>query len=69
MVSDLDAHLGRRGLGMIAPADGCTRLADELRWGRKGEVEVILAGDVGALVRPPAPGRSAIASRSREPAR
>ena len=34
MVSDLEAHLGRRGLGMIPPEVGCTRVADELRYGR-----------------------------------
>jgi hypothetical protein len=52
MVSDLEGHLGRRGLGMIDPAEGSTRLADELRFGRKGEVEVVVAGDLGNLVNP-----------------
>ena len=52
MVSDLEGHLGRRGLGMIDPAEGSARLADELRFGRKGEVEVVVAGDLGNLVTP-----------------
>lgn len=49
MVSDLEAHLGRRGLGMIAPAHGASRLADELARGRKGDVEVVIAGEIGPL--------------------
>jgi len=49
MVSDLEGHLGRRGLGMIPPEVGCTRLADELRSGRMGDVEVLVAGDLGPL--------------------
>ena len=49
MVSDLEGHLGRRGLGMIPPEVGRSRLADELRFGRKGDVEVIVAGDLGPL--------------------
>src|SRR6266478_6519810 len=28
MVSDLEGHLGRRGLGMISPADGAPRLGE-----------------------------------------
>lgn len=52
MVSELESHLGRRGLGMIDPAEGAGRLADELRFGRKGEVEVVIAGDLGNLVTP-----------------
>jgi NAD(P)-dependent dehydrogenase (short-subunit alcohol dehydrogenase family) len=49
MVSDLEAHLGRRGLGMISPQAGRSLLTDELRHGRKGDVEVILAGDIAPL--------------------
>jgi acyl transferase domain-containing protein/NAD(P)-dependent dehydrogenase (short-subunit alcohol dehydrogenase family) len=49
MVSDLEGHLGRRGLGMIRPADGASRLGDELRHGRKGVVEVIVASALGSL--------------------
>jgi NAD(P)-dependent dehydrogenase (short-subunit alcohol dehydrogenase family) len=49
MVSELEAHLSRRGLGMIPPDDGRSRLADELTRGAKGDVEVIVAGDLGAL--------------------
>ena len=36
MVSDLEGHLGRRGLGMIAPEEGRSRLGDELVPGRRG---------------------------------
>jgi NAD(P)-dependent dehydrogenase (short-subunit alcohol dehydrogenase family) len=53
MVSDLEAHLGRRGLGMIPPEEGRSRLSDELRYGRKGDVEVVIAGDLGSLAEPP----------------
>jgi acyl transferase domain-containing protein/NAD(P)H-dependent flavin oxidoreductase YrpB (nitropropane dioxygenase family) len=53
MVSDLEGHLGRRGLGMIAPALGASRLADELRRGPKGDVEVIVAGEIGSLIDEP----------------
>ena len=52
MVSDLEGHLGRRGLGMIPPAAGCAAMADELAFGRKGDVEVILAGELGSLDGP-----------------
>ena len=61
MVSDLESHLGRQGLGMIPPEVGRSRLADELRLGRKGDVEVIVAGDLGAMAEPatpPGPGPS-----------
>jgi acyl transferase domain-containing protein/NAD(P)H-dependent flavin oxidoreductase YrpB (nitropropane dioxygenase family)/NAD(P)-dependent dehydrogenase (short-subunit alcohol dehydrogenase family) len=51
MVSDLERHLGQRGLQMI-PADvGPRLLIDELRFGRKGDCEVVIAGDVGQLSR------------------
>lgn len=49
MVSDLEGHLGRQGMTMIAPEDGSRRLAEELIHGRKGDVEVILAGALGNL--------------------
>ncbi len=52
MVSDLEGHLGGRGLGMIPPEVGRSLLLDELRFGRKGDVEVIAAGDLGTLGRP-----------------
>ncbi|WP_169975803.1 type I polyketide synthase [Tautonia rosea] len=52
MVSELQEHLGRRGLGMIDPGLGCKALVDELRFGRKGDVEVILASDLGGLDAP-----------------
>jgi hypothetical protein len=52
MVSELERHLGGRGLGMIPPEIGRSLLFNELRYGRKGEVEVIAAGDLGTLERP-----------------
>ena len=36
MVSDLEDHLGARGLGMISPEVGVAALLDELLHGRKG---------------------------------
>jgi len=52
MVSQLESHLGRRGLGMIAPEVGPTLLVDELRYGRKGDVEVLYTGGLGTLEQP-----------------
>ena len=52
MVSDLEGHLGGQGLGMIPPESGRSLLLDELRAGRKGEVEVIRTGDLGTLDAP-----------------
>jgi hypothetical protein len=52
MVSDLEAHLGARGLGMISPEAGVAALMDELARGHKGDVEVILAGELGKLDAP-----------------
>ncbi len=52
MVSQLEGHLGRQGLGMIAPEIGRGLLLDELRSGRKGDVEVIYAGSLGTLEDP-----------------
>jgi acyl transferase domain-containing protein/NAD(P)H-dependent flavin oxidoreductase YrpB (nitropropane dioxygenase family)/acyl carrier protein len=52
MVSQLEGHLGRRGLGMIAPEVGRTLLLDELRFGQKGDVEVIYTGGLGTLEDP-----------------
>ncbi len=60
MVSDLEAHLGRQGLGMIDPADGRKRLGEELIHGGKGVVEVIIAGDLGNLIDDPAPAVEAV---------
>ncbi|MGH7168846.1 MAG: SDR family NAD(P)-dependent oxidoreductase, partial [Gemmataceae bacterium] len=54
MVSELEQHLGQRGLQMIPPDVGPLFLDDELRLGRKGECEVVIAGDVGQLARPSA---------------
>ena len=63
MVSDLEGHLDGRGLGMIPPEVGRSLLFDELRLGRKGEVEVIAAGDLGTLDGPIEPARVAEAAR------
>jgi acyl transferase domain-containing protein/NAD(P)H-dependent flavin oxidoreductase YrpB (nitropropane dioxygenase family)/NAD(P)-dependent dehydrogenase (short-subunit alcohol dehydrogenase family)/acyl carrier protein len=52
MVSELEKHLGQRGLQMIPPEVGPLFLDEELRLGRKGECEVIIAGDVGQLACP-----------------
>jgi NAD(P)-dependent dehydrogenase (short-subunit alcohol dehydrogenase family) len=52
MVSQLEGHLGRRGLGMIAPEAGPALLMDELRSGRKGDVEVLYTGGLGTLEQP-----------------
>jgi hypothetical protein len=68
MVSQLESHLGRRGLGMIAPEVGRTLLADELRYGRKGDVEVIYTGGLGTLEHP-LPCESEPASRLLEATR
>jgi NAD(P)-dependent dehydrogenase (short-subunit alcohol dehydrogenase family) len=59
MVSQLENHLGRRGLGMISPGDGPSLLVDELRYGNKGDVEVILSGKLGTLEDPIAPETAA----------
>jgi len=53
MVSELEHHLGQRGLGMIAPEAGVAALVDELEQGVKGEVEVILSGELGELEAAP----------------
>ncbi len=52
MVSELEQHLGQRGLQMIPPDVGPLFLDEELRLGRKGECEVVIAGDVGQLSCP-----------------
>ena len=52
MVSELEGHLGSRGLRMITPEVGRSLLSDELRFGAKGVVEVIAAGDLGTLADP-----------------
>jgi NAD(P)-dependent dehydrogenase (short-subunit alcohol dehydrogenase family) len=52
MVSQLESHLGRRGLGMIAPEVGRGLLIEELRYGKKGDVEVIYTGELGTLEQP-----------------
>ena len=52
MVSELEAVLGERGLGMIDPKDGVAALMDELTHGRKGDVEIVLASLLGGLDAP-----------------
>lgn len=49
MVSELEEHLGQRGLQMIPPTVGPLFMEEELRHGRKGECEVVIAGEVGQL--------------------
>ncbi|MCS6851309.1 MAG: SDR family NAD(P)-dependent oxidoreductase [Gemmataceae bacterium] len=49
MVSELEEHLSRRGLRMIPPEVGPIFLMEELWHGRKGQPEVVIAGDVGQL--------------------
>ncbi len=51
MVSELEGHLGRRGLGMVSPDLGTAAFADELQYGRKGDVEVVIAGEPRAARR------------------
>ena len=63
MVSDLEGHIGGQGLGMIPPEVGRALLFDELRLGRKGEVEVIAAGNLGTLDGPGQTHRLAGAAR------
>jgi NAD(P)-dependent dehydrogenase (short-subunit alcohol dehydrogenase family) len=52
MVTDLEGVLSRRGLGLIRPEVGAAAFADELMLGRKGDVEVIIAGALGQLDEP-----------------
>ena len=52
MVSQLEGHLGRRGLGMISPELGRSLLVEELRYGRKGDVEILYTGGLGTLEEP-----------------
>jgi hypothetical protein len=56
MVSELEQHLGRRGLEMIPAEVGPGLLVDELLWGPKGDCEVVIAGDAGQLARAASPG-------------
>jgi acyl transferase domain-containing protein/NAD(P)H-dependent flavin oxidoreductase YrpB (nitropropane dioxygenase family)/NAD(P)-dependent dehydrogenase (short-subunit alcohol dehydrogenase family) len=44
MTADLEQHLTRRGMKLIAPEEGPGMLIDELVFGNKGETEVIIAG-------------------------
>src|SRR4029077_6687822 len=52
MVADLAKHLTQRGLRLISPEQGPAFLVDELAFGRKGDVEVIIAGGVEHAARP-----------------
>jgi hypothetical protein len=45
---------------MIDPEIGRGLLIDELRHGRKGEVEVIYSGELGTLDQPIRPDRDAV---------
>ncbi|MEO6811334.1 MAG: SDR family NAD(P)-dependent oxidoreductase, partial [Isosphaeraceae bacterium] len=60
MVSEIEGHLGKRGLGLIPPEIGRARLADELRLGRKGDVEVLVTADLGPLGEPADPLAKAV---------
>jgi NAD(P)-dependent dehydrogenase (short-subunit alcohol dehydrogenase family) len=76
MVKDLEGHLGRRGLGMIPPDVGASRLADELAHGDMRDVEVIVAGELAPLAQsgaesqvgtdPPAPDAPRAGTRHTE---
>ncbi len=57
MVSELEGHLGRRGLGMVSADVGSVAFADELQFGRKGDVEIVVAGGLGPLADPLRPSR------------
>ena len=52
MVSELEQHLSQRGLQLIPLEVGPLRFDEELRYGRKGECEVVIAGEVGQLRLP-----------------
>jgi NAD(P)-dependent dehydrogenase (short-subunit alcohol dehydrogenase family) len=52
MVADLARHLTQRGLRLITPEQGPALLVDELALGRKGDVEVIIAGGAEQAARP-----------------
>jgi acyl transferase domain-containing protein/NAD(P)-dependent dehydrogenase (short-subunit alcohol dehydrogenase family) len=65
MVSELEGHLGQRGLQMIPPDVGPRLLDEELRRGRKGECEVVIAGDVGQLALPRRPAREEVVEAAR----
>jgi acyl transferase domain-containing protein/NAD(P)H-dependent flavin oxidoreductase YrpB (nitropropane dioxygenase family)/NAD(P)-dependent dehydrogenase (short-subunit alcohol dehydrogenase family)/acyl carrier protein len=52
MVSELEDHFGSRGLGMISPELGVAALLNELLYGCKGDVEVVIAGGIGTLDTP-----------------
>jgi NAD(P)-dependent dehydrogenase (short-subunit alcohol dehydrogenase family) len=65
MVSELEQHLGQRGLQMIPPDVGPLFLDEELRLGRKGDCEVVIAGDVGQLACPRRAARNEAAETMR----
>jgi acyl transferase domain-containing protein/NAD(P)H-dependent flavin oxidoreductase YrpB (nitropropane dioxygenase family)/acyl carrier protein len=56
MVADLEKHLVARGLKLIEPAVGAGFAVDEVIYGSKGEVEVVVAGGTEQAARP---GRAA----------
>ncbi|MGE3818630.1 MAG: SDR family NAD(P)-dependent oxidoreductase [Isosphaeraceae bacterium] len=49
MAHQIGDRFARRGIGMIDPVDGKSRLAEELLHGREGEVEIIVSGALGDL--------------------
>jgi hypothetical protein len=53
---ELQRRLARRRIELISPPAGCRSMDDEIRFGRKGEVEILLTGGGRETFRePPAP--------------
>jgi NAD(P)-dependent dehydrogenase (short-subunit alcohol dehydrogenase family) len=63
MVSELERHLGAQGLSTLTPESGVAALMEELARGRKGEVEVVLAGELGSLDAPTERARRRVEAR------
>ena len=67
MVSpEVQRQFEERGVALIPPEVGCRRMMEELRWGRNGEVEILIAGRRGAAT---APTRAAKTATVASPAR
>ena len=52
---EVQRQFAERGVVLIPPDEGCRRLLDELRFGRKGEAEVVIGGAVGLRLARPSP--------------
>lgn len=64
MVADLEKHLVARGLKLIEPSVGANFAVDEVIFGEKGEIEVIVAGGTDApsrVARPAAESATPVA--------